>query len=77
MCVEPSVPSTSRHVVEAARATRQGVGEHDVLAADEAVARAPVRERSRTGVAGHRDAAAGSTTAEAATAAATPSRTTS
>ena len=39
---------------QAARAARQGVGERDVLAPDEAVAGPPVRELARAGLAGHR-----------------------
>ena len=57
---------------QAARAARQGVGELDVLAPDEAISRPPVRELARAGVAGHRGTPAGSTTAEDATAAAIP-----
>ena len=57
---------------QAARAAGQGVGELDVLAPDEAISRPPVRELAGSRVAGHRGTAAGSTTAEDATAAARP-----
>src|SRR5262245_14417493 len=56
---------------QAARAARQSLGELDVLAADEAIARPSVCELARPGVA-HRGTPAGSTTADAATASATP-----
>ena len=52
---------------------RQGVRELDVLAPDEAISGAPVRELVCAGLAGHRGTPADPTTAEDATAAAIPS----
>ncbi len=72
MCVEPSVPSTSRQVVRPLERPGRASRELDVLAPDEAVSRPPVRELVRAGLAGHRGTPAGSTTAEDATAAAIP-----
>ena len=72
MCVEPRVPSTSRQVVRPLEWPGRASVELDVLAPDEAISRAPVRELVRTGLAGHRGTPAGSTTAEAATVAAIP-----
>ena len=56
---EPHVRRTGRAVdepagLEAAGLVRIRIGEGDVLAADEAMTRPPVRERARSGVAGHR-----------------------
>ena len=55
---------------QAARAARQRLAELDVLTADEAVRRPAVCQLACAGVAAHRGTAAGSTTAEEATAAA-------
>src|SRR6266516_6807257 len=55
---------------QTARAARQGVGELDIFAADEAIAGHPVRQLTRACVRAHRVTPAGSTTAEAATASA-------
>ncbi len=66
------MPSTSRQVVRPLERPGRASVELDVLAPDEAISRAPVRELARAGLAGHRGTPAGSTTAEDATAAAIP-----